>query len=256
MCEMPAVYSESNPVARKEHKCCECCGTIKPGEKYQVIKGIWDGQCQTYKTCPECAVLREVINKGLHGEDMTPLTCIEEFVMEDRSKAHVTQLLAIKRSRNADIAEWMLRVESEVVNNQDGVNSMTQAEIARDTAEEQREDRAAEQQWKSVPPSSGSVHRLKTWPVYFQAIRDGRKNFEIRKNDRDFNEGDILILEEWDPLLEKHGREGKGEPCGEYTGRKEEVRVTYITGFNQPSGQVVMAFVPTAKASQPTDSLC
>ena len=56
----------------------------------------------------------------------------------------------------------------------------------------------------------------KVWPKYFQAILDGRKNFELRLADFDIKEGDILVLREWDP--DKR----------EYTGRKTEKEATYI----------------------------
>lgn len=65
----------------------------------------------------------------------------------------------------------------------------------------------------------GKIHVLKTWPAYFQAIVDNRKTFEIRdcsEDDRDFMEGDILQLEEWNPVLKEH------------TGRNMRCRVTYI----------------------------
>lgn len=39
-------------------------------------------------------------------------------------------------------------------------------------------------------------HYLKTETEYFQAIAEGDKKFEIRKNDRDFRVYDILYLEE------------------------------------------------------------
>ena len=42
--------------------------------------------------------------------------------------------------------------------------------------------------------------RLKTLPVYFEAVWHGRKEFEVRKNDRNFRPGDVVILEEWDKL--------------------------------------------------------
>lgn len=37
-------------------------------------------------------------------------------------------------------------------------------------------------------------HYLKTVQPYFDAIDQGLKTFEIRKNDRDFKVGDILVL--------------------------------------------------------------
>ena len=45
---------------------------------------------------------------------------------------------------------------------------------------------------------SGKVHHLRTLPEYFEAVRDGIKRFEIRKDDRDFEQGDAIILDEWD----------------------------------------------------------
>ncbi len=42
-------------------------------------------------------------------------------------------------------------------------------------------------------------HELKTWPAYFQAVWDRRKLFEIRKNDRGFQTGDDVRMNEWDP---------------------------------------------------------
>lgn len=40
-------------------------------------------------------------------------------------------------------------------------------------------------------------HELKIHPVYFNAIVDGKKAFEVRKNDRNFHVGDTVILKEW-----------------------------------------------------------
>lgn len=42
-------------------------------------------------------------------------------------------------------------------------------------------------------------HELKTWPVYFDRIERGEKQFEVRKNDRDFQTGDVLYLRKWNP---------------------------------------------------------
>lgn len=41
------------------------------------------------------------------------------------------------------------------------------------------------------------THHLKTMPEYFQAVIDGKKPFEVRKNDRDFKSGDHCLLEEY-----------------------------------------------------------
>ena len=42
------------------------------------------------------------------------------------------------------------------------------------------------------------MHNLKTLPQYYQATIERRKLFEIRKNDRNFQTGDSVILNEWD----------------------------------------------------------
>jgi len=60
------------------------------------------------------------------------------------------------------------------------------------------------------------THELKIWPEYYNAILDGRKRFELRKEDRNFKVGDTLLLKEYDPLWEK------------YTERECLVSITYI----------------------------
>ena len=62
MCELPQVYTELWPKARKPHKCCECGGKIQPGEKYRKITGIWGGKPDTFKQCADCAPLYDAAN--------------------------------------------------------------------------------------------------------------------------------------------------------------------------------------------------
>lgn len=62
------------------------------------------------------------------------------------------------------------------------------------------------------------IHK-KIWPEYFKEVLSGKKKFELRLADFDAREGDILVLEEWDP--EKK----------EYTGRKIEKKVTSVLKF-------------------------
>lgn len=76
------------------------------------------------------------------------------------------------------------------------------------------------------------LHELKTWPMYFDAVLSGRKTFEIRKNDRGFEPGDVLILREYLAETDEPGR---------YTGRELRRRISYITDFAQQPGFVVMA---------------
>lgn len=39
------------------------------------------------------------------------------------------------------------------------------------------------------------IHVLKTWPAYFDAMKRGEKPFEVRRDDRGFQKGDVLALQ-------------------------------------------------------------
>ena len=41
------------------------------------------------------------------------------------------------------------------------------------------------------------IHALKIDPGYFEATQTGIKGFEVRKNDRPYNTGDFVALNEW-----------------------------------------------------------
>ncbi|WGL50653.1 DUF3850 domain-containing protein [Nocardioides sp. BP30] len=49
-------------------------------------------------------------------------------------------------------------------------------------------------------------HILKVVAPYFDAVADGSKTFEVRKNDRAYQRGDTLVLWEYDDS-------GPGRPC-------------------------------------------
>jgi len=55
-------------------------------------------------------------------------------------------------------------------------------------------------------------HNLKIWPEFFEAVYMRRKTFEVRKNDRNFNVGDTLIFNEFNPETEKY----TGAICHKY----------------------------------------
>ena len=72
------------------------------------------------------------------------------------------------------------------------------------------------------------IHELKIQIEYFVAVDTKIKNFEIRKNDRDFKVDDKIILRE----IDSYGR---------YTGRSAWRKITYITDYAQQENYVVMA---------------
>ena len=57
MSEMPSAFNETWRTARKEHRCCECRSTIRAGERYRYVSGVWDGQGRSFKQCADCAEL-------------------------------------------------------------------------------------------------------------------------------------------------------------------------------------------------------
>ena len=58
-------------------------------------------------------------------------------------------------------------------------------------------------------------HYLKTINPYFRAIESGMKTFEVRFNDRAYQVGDILHLQEF-------------SPPDDYSGRVVEMEITYV----------------------------
>lgn len=65
-----------------------------------------------------------------------------------------------------------------------------------------------------------AIIKKKIWPEYFELVKSRKKRFELRMADFDVKEGDVLILEEYNPKTK------------EYTGRKIEKKVKYIFKFN------------------------
>lgn len=59
------------------------------------------------------------------------------------------------------------------------------------------------------------IHELKVLPEYFNQVASHNKNFELRKDDRDYRVGDWILLKEFDN--------------GSYTGREVGCfAITYI----------------------------
>lgn len=72
-------------------------------------------------------------------------------------------------------------------------------------------------------------HFLKIDMPYYYAVRDKRKTFKIRFNDRGFNAGDDVILIPYTELGIK-----SAEPS-------LQAKIGYVTGFQQKEGYVVFS---------------
>jgi len=68
LCELPVFYRHSEPVARKQHKCCECSAPILNGERYFAAWCVWGGEAHTYRqhlACMEaCMLIRDRFADG------------------------------------------------------------------------------------------------------------------------------------------------------------------------------------------------
>lgn len=81
-------------------------------------------------------------------------------------------------------------------------------------------------------------HKLKCWPNYFEAIERGEKTFEVRRDDRGYQKGDVLILQKYDPEKARYVY------YGDHHMAELRRKVKYImTGgqFGLEPGYVVMA---------------
>lgn len=67
----PSLYISELRTARKQHKCGECYRPIMSGERYQHVRGVWNGEPETHKTCQHCLVgqnlLMDECGGFLHG---------------------------------------------------------------------------------------------------------------------------------------------------------------------------------------------
>ena len=88
------------------------------------------------------------------------------------------------------------------------------------------------------------VHELKTWPEFFKRVINCDKDFEIRKDDRDFRVGDILWLREWDPVTFT------------YSGRELHRQIKYMTEKGNPWVKEGFVVLGLRAASDPPREFC
>ena len=69
---------------------------------------------------------------------------------------------------------------------------------------------------KFSPKEQDQAHQLKILPKYYMRALTDEKPWELRKNDRDFQVGDFVTLNEWDPEEKK------------FTGSCIDGKITYV----------------------------
>lgn len=116
--ELPKVCTSSTPRAKRNHRCCECRGTIQAGETYHCFTGLWDGEWSTYRTCSECEVLRGDLCKAMDQDDWPPFGNLYEEVFESRYNGpeFVVRFMTTRRKRGAEPSpkNWMENIEAEL----------------------------------------------------------------------------------------------------------------------------------------------
>ena len=76
--DSPSVAESKMRKARKHHICCECNQKINPGDRYQEIKGCWNGEWARYKTCEPCADLRDLLEQDLYSDENIAFGYLDE----------------------------------------------------------------------------------------------------------------------------------------------------------------------------------
>lgn len=75
-------------------------------------------------------------------------------------------------------------------------------------------------------------HELKIMDCYFQAVLEGKKTFEIRKDDRGYQAGDTVTLIE----IENFHKLTSGRKI-------ESLKIGYVTAYEQKEGYVVFSIL-------------
>lgn len=73
--DAPSLISVAWRKARKPHECGECGAAIHPGERYEYVSGLWDGEWGKHYTCQPCVAIRDWYCPGgyCYGEVATQI---------------------------------------------------------------------------------------------------------------------------------------------------------------------------------------
>ena len=196
-----------------------------------------EGQMEAERDYPECCpdqdelekqaleTFAEYVQDDVNNADIKNLSELKEY-MKERYKGEVGTL----RGSNGfdgwyDCEEGYIKlckdnfeeiVKKTVIKMTDAISDMIQFDTK--AAEEQKTERVEIPQTNKVEVPGRETderrHRLKLAKMFFNAVDTGKKSFELQKNDRNYQIGDILELHEMSD--------------GEETGRVTEKQVIYI----------------------------
>lgn len=82
--EMPVCYGEKVRKARKPHRCGDCKGDIKIGERYLYISGIWEDKPASFSRCMDCNHIRCMIRADTGSDQCMELNGLARW-LEDCS---------------------------------------------------------------------------------------------------------------------------------------------------------------------------
>lgn len=59
------VLDRQERTARITHRCCECSGLIRPGERYEDVRALWEDSSgwERYRTCAPCVEARAYMTR-------------------------------------------------------------------------------------------------------------------------------------------------------------------------------------------------
>lgn len=196
-----------------------------------------EGQMEAGRDYPECCpdqdelekqaleTFAEYVQDDVNNADIKNLSELKEY-MKERYKGEVGTL----RGSNGfdgwyDCEEGYIKlckdnfeeiVKKTVIKMTDAISDMIQFDTK--AAEEQKTERVEIPQTNKVEVPGRETderrHSLKLAKMFFNAVDTGKKSFELQKNDRNYQIGDILELHEMSD--------------GEETGRVTEKQVIYI----------------------------
>lgn len=172
-------------------------------ERYQE-KGLTYKEVKEIKQQQEEKAAAEQIEGQMNIDQFTEA---EEEIEELEDDAHPESITSLcyscKRYSDCNVKTGTCQSCDQYINKAEAEKteeerySEEQDAIDRETAKKLRE-KADEEKMQQLPSQQEKkVHDVKLGATFFEDVKTGRKTFELRKNDRGYKEGDIIVLHEY-----------------------------------------------------------